>query len=151
MRARDGSGTICLSRRKFIVGVGALLAAGTLWRGGGRAVAASAETLPLVRTTFSRLLGRSFRVEGADGAAQDLRLVAVRDLARPAYGAARRTHRTDRETSFSLLFRGSAGPALEQGSYRFAHGQENGFSLFIVPIGPREEAAYYEAIFLRAV
>jgi hypothetical protein len=93
----------------------------------------------LARSMFAGRVGEIFQVRPEAGLAPGLRLVAVSDLAAA----------TDNERSFSLLFRGSAGQPLDQGTYYFEHGQIGGFSLFIVPMAPGENARHYEAVFNR--
>jgi hypothetical protein len=138
-----------ISRRDFIRRIGFALAGGALLAIGGRLVAT--RRLPevpgaaLVRSMFAGLRGEGFQVHWEGGAVVPLRLVAVSDLA----ALARKQTSAENERSFLLLFRGPSDRALDQGTYYFEHGQIGGFSLFIVPMAPGENARYYEAIFNR--
>ena len=49
--------------------------------------------------------------------------------------------------SFRLLFRGPRTPLLPQATYRFAHPHFQALEMFIVPIGPDDDAMQYEALF----
>lgn len=49
--------------------------------------------------------------------------------------------------SYSLVFRGAADRPLQQGTYTLAHSEIGGIDLFLVPIGPADDALQYEAVF----
>lgn len=50
---------------------------------------------------------------------------------------------------FSLTFRGPGTTALDQRIHRFEHPAFGSLDLFIVPLGPDQEAMLYEVIFNR--
>ena len=52
-----------------------------------------------------------------------------------------------RRKEFSILFKGPAEPALEQGIYALEHGDVGSHALFLVPVNQDDEGRYYEAVF----
>lgn len=140
-----------ISRRKFITGIGVAAAGAALLAIGGQLIAT--RRLPevpgqaLVRSTFAGRVGEAFQVYQGAAAMPMLRLARVRDL--PAFAREQALTNADKERSFSLLFTGPIDLMIGQGMYRFEHKQVGGFSLFIVPMTPGQDAHYYEAIFNR--
>lgn len=62
---------------------------------------------------------------------------------------------TDRSNAqieqFSVVFTGPASPWLQQGTYSLLHGEMGELGLFLVPLGPRDERMFYEAVFSRLI
>lgn len=52
---------------------------------------------------------------------------------------------------FSILFAGPPSPCLQQGTYTLVHPDKAEITLFLVPLGPRDGHAIYEAVFSRLV
>ena len=99
---------------------------------------AAALTLDL----FRPLVGRAFRIPDADGV--ELRLSAAEPLParKPASAVA-----APLRAPFELIFLGPKTPILPQMIHRMeAEGVES-MEIFIVPIGPIEDAMGYQAIF----
>ena len=48
---------------------------------------------------------------------------------------------------FSVLFKGPAEPVLPQKIYTLEHQAMNTLSLFLVPLGPRDDGMVHEAVF----
>jgi hypothetical protein len=136
-----------ISRRAFVLGLGAA-AAGALLAAGGQLPPAADSPAPSIlalrRSLFAAYLGQLFQVSVAT-TTLPLQLIDVRSLHAPVY----RRSSVDHEQNFSLLFRGAADQPLGQDSYRFAHGRIGSFQLFIVPVRHDPQATYYEAIFGR--
>ena len=84
---------------------------------------------------FKRHRGKPFKVD-ANGGLVELVLKHVQEL--PGSGRA--------AGSFRLEFHGPLQSFLPQGTYPFHLGSERA-GIFIVPIGPAEQAMRYEAIF----
>ena len=147
----DGARSI--SRRELIKAAGVVVAGGALWPLSNHSVisALTMQTLPgaLVRSTFLRRLGETFQVQLESAGALAVRLVEVRDLRSGDARGAKAQARTHKENSFSILFHGPSDRQLEQGTYHFEHPKLGEFPLFIVPVGPLTDEAYYEAIFNR--
>jgi uncharacterized protein DUF6916 len=153
-----------ISRRRFIAGVSAAVAAGALLAAGGQLLSIAGPPAPLAaggqllsiagppaasgpalrRTLFAGRLGEIFQADSGSSTLP-LQLVDVRDLHASIY----RQAGVDGEQNFSLLFSGPIGRRLEQDTYRFAHSRIGSFPLFIVPMPQNQQAAYYEAIFSR--
>lgn len=147
----DGARSI--SRRELIKGAGVVVAGGALWALSNHSVISTLimQTLPaaLVRSTFLRRLGETFQVQLESAGALAVRLVEVRDLRSGDARGAKAQAGTNKENSFSILFHGPSDRPLEQGTYHFEHRELGEFPLFIVPVGPLTDEAYYEAIFNR--
>jgi len=77
----------------------------------------------------------SFAVFASDGSTSELVLDEVT-----------RKIEDDVQRCFVLRFSG-AKPVLPQGMYRIAHGTLGEFELFLVPLQPRRDRAFYEAVF----
>lgn len=139
-----------ISRRVFLRGAGAVVAGSALLvMGYDRLAAAQARILlapapALVRSTFAKRLGDTFRVRLGSSEQLALELFKVRDLRVASRSTAAAI---DGEQRFSLLFRGPSHQPLPQETYQFEHDRIGGFALFIVPMRPEEESRYYEAIF----
>ncbi len=97
----------------------------------------------LTREAFADHLNSEFDVRSEAGDAVRLELVAAEDrtMARPGEKPV--------SECFSILFRGSADRALEQGTHEFAHPSMGKFDMFIVPVGPDGKGMLYEAVFNR--
>jgi hypothetical protein len=84
--------------------------------------------------TYVALVGSTFEVERPDGEHVGVELVDATAL--PGRGE-----------TFSLVFRGPAGVALEQRTYRVEHDALGTFPLFLVPVGLGDHGAYeFEAV-----
>jgi len=146
-------GVRSVSRREFVKAAGVVAAGGTLWALSNHSVipTLTMQTLPaaLIRSTFLRRLGETFQVQLESAGALAVRLVEVRDLRSGDARGAKAQARTHKENSFSILFHGPSDRQLEQGTYHFEHPKLGEFPLFIVPVGPLTDEAYYEAIFNR--
>lgn len=147
----DGERSI--SRREFVKVAGAMGAGGTLWALSNHSVLSTLATqrLPaaLVRSTFLRHLGETFQVQLESAGALSVRLVEVRDLRSGDARGAKAQASKHKENCFSILFHGPGDRLLEQRTYYFEHRELGEFPLFIVPVGPLTDEAYYEAIFNR--
>ncbi len=90
---------------------------------------------------FSACLNQRFLIRLAGGESLETELVEVRDLA-PA------DDDPDRRPPFSLAFRGPAGSALSQSTFRIENETLGTFDLFLVTIGPDKEGRLlHEAVF----
>lgn len=94
--------------------------------------------------TFTPHLNSKFLFKREQEAAEgvELELIEATDLGS-----------TPQQEQFSLLFRGSPAPRLEQSTYRVEHGEMGAFELFIVPVRVRgrQDGPFYEAVFNRAL
>ena len=95
---------------------------------------------------FERRLGTPFRIFPDDTEMpQVVRLTKVtrsQTIAQPGRaGTAKPT------PVIALIFSGPSGPGLLQDTYRVEHSQLGVFPLFLVPIGPNQDDACYQAIF----
>jgi len=88
--------------------------------------------------TFAEILGDGFRVHDEDGRVYDLRLAAAVPVGLAPTGG---------RAPFSILFRGPAAPILPQRIYAVEHETLGRFELFLVPLGPDDAGARYEAVF----
>lgn len=88
--------------------------------------------------TFAVLVGDEFRVHDDHGRVLELRLAAAVPV-----GLAPERGREP----FSILFRGPVAPILPQRTYAVDHDALGRFDLFLVPLGPDDAGARYEAVF----
>lgn len=88
--------------------------------------------------TFSERVGGVFIAHRDASEASEVELAAVSEEGEGPGGR-----------PFSLVFRGSDGIPLSQGTYRMEHERIGVFELFLVPIGisPDGEGLLYEAVF----
>lgn len=87
--------------------------------------------------TYVPLVGSTFDIERPDGDPVAVELVDATVLA-------------GRGECFSLVFCGPTEVSLEQRTYRMQHRELGDFSLFLVPLGPRENGGLaFEAIINR--
>jgi hypothetical protein len=87
--------------------------------------------------TYVPLVGSTFDVERPGGERVRVELVDATPL--PGRGE-----------SFSLIFRGPVGVALDQRTYHVEHHVLGDFPLFLVPLGPRDDGAHeFEAVINR--
>lgn len=143
----DGMG---LSRHTFIKGVGAMLAASSLFAMGCEGALAAAAPLSdtlLRRSTFARYLGDTFRVYPESGRGLSTRLTGVRDLPATAFMSKSRVTRAYKEACFLIVLRGPGNRPLPQGSYRVEHTRMGRFDLFMVPGATKSRVRYYHAVF----
>jgi hypothetical protein len=91
-----------------------------------------------VSATFAGHIDSAFRLSHEHGTTE-LRLIEVTDGS------------TDRQVSFSLLFRGPRQPLLAQQIYAFEHNRLGRFDLFIVPVKQDAHGLYYEAVVNRMI
>ena len=131
-----------------MVTLGAGLAPASFLAGSSRSGAVSLEQVSF--EAFASRKGAVFFAYPESGPSARLRLIrAERRLA--SHAGARSARGADNE-QFSLLFRLSDGPALQQDTYEFEHPGIGRFAMFIVPVrvgnDPRQE--HYEAIFNRS-
>jgi hypothetical protein len=90
---------------------------------------------------FAEQIGKTFRLEPADGPVLDLVLVEARNLSpRPGDPGPRRD-------PFSLLFLGPKAPVLPQRIYALENEAIGRLEIFLVPIGADADGVKYEAIF----
>lgn len=94
--------------------------------------------------TFAEHVGTTFRVHVNDAEGLDVALAEVEKLPTPE---PRRPTSTLRREAFALLFHGPRQPWFPQGMYRVEHPALGKFSLFLVPLGPADDAMRYEAVF----
>jgi hypothetical protein len=85
--------------------------------------------------TMRPRLRDTFRLT-ANGADFDLMLAEVEDAGQSL-----------NRRAFSLIFSGPSQPILPQGTYRLEHAQLGALELFLVPLGPKQGAAHYQAVF----
>jgi hypothetical protein len=133
----DSAGKI--PRRTFLRGGVAIAAMSTMPLSLARAAFAAARPR-LTRSTFTPLLGSTFRVSG-DGNHFDVVLKEINDLGPSS--------RTDTENQFSLLFEGRADRSVSQGTLTFSNSRTGDLSLFVVPIGRGVEVLTLESIINR--
>jgi hypothetical protein len=76
--------------------------------------------------TYAPFVGTAFDIRRPDGEKVPVQLVDAKEF--PGRGEC-----------FSLLFRGPAGVALEQRTYRVEHRVLGDFPLFLVPLGAHED------------
>ena len=93
-------------------------------------------------TQFEERLGDTFRVIDERVSALELKVASVTDLGehdpnRPA----------ELPPPFTVVFHGPREPFLPQGVWRLEHDSTGPLDIFIVPIGPAEDAMQYEAAF----
>lgn len=150
MEGQDGPAGVTggITRGGFLKAVGAAGGTLVLWPRAarfGRASGAEAEAAGLPKldlAAFSRLVGKSFRLQGAQGGAL-LRLESVTDLSAgtgfggPASGA----------ECFSLYFRQQRGAELASGTYEARQARLGRFLLSVearrLPRGLEYEAVFY--------
>jgi hypothetical protein len=109
--------------------------------GTGGTTAAAPTTGVRTRSDFSALVGQTVRVKRGNSALFALQLVAVRDAGKVAPA--------DRESCFSLLFRGRAADRLTQDTYLMTS-RRGELHVFLVPVGrPANGLRDYEAVFNR--
>ncbi len=94
----------------------------------------------LTRSTFTPLLGSTFRVSG-EGNDFDVVLKEINDLGPSS--------RTDTENQFSLLFQGPADRSVTQGTLTFSNARTGNISLFVVPIDRGVKALNLQSIINR--
>jgi hypothetical protein len=94
----------------------------------------------LAQADFARHLGTAFRLRRPDGEALELTLLEA--SLHPHL-----PHAPGHRQGFSVVFRGASPTHLPQGIYRLDHDLMGSLDLFLVPIGPREGAMCYEAVF----
>jgi hypothetical protein len=139
-----------LSRRAFIGATLAAACTGVALLNPSSAVAAGARVLQgktvsspeelMVRSTFTPLIGRTFRLAGPTGSAT-AELTEVGDLRGAPAGEAER---------FSLLFRSTGGASLPQHTYAVSNRQLGSLDLFVVPVDRGARGQTYQAIVNRA-
>ncbi len=100
-------------------------------------------------TTFEPLAGHRFELADAGGAGTEpdrveLELVEVQ---RVGEVTARQARELGKRLPFSLVFRGPAELAMEQGIQRLRHPELGELELFLVPIDRREDGTLFEAVF----
>jgi hypothetical protein len=139
-----------LSRRGFIKAIagGALLALGfgaaaaspltnTLSKGQVMALAMMSH---LNLALFKQYLGEKVQVRNGAAPLGELQLLEANDLA---------SSRGAKTEAFSVIFRGARDRIIKQGTYTVSHPGLGEFQLFLVPVLPVKDGAYYEAIFNR--
>jgi hypothetical protein len=140
-----------ISRRELFRIGGAAVAAGALATIGiERAGSVSWPVAPpmLLRSSFARYLGDTFRVQIEPSDTVALQLFKVRDLLSARMLAAN-GQTIDSEQNFSIVFRGPVDRPLIQNVYCLEHARSGGFELFIVPMQADQGGRYYETIFNR--
>jgi len=104
--------------------------------------------LPLDRTSaaiFERHLGSTFQIVAGSAAATQL--VHLTGVTRSQTITRTNGKVPESTPAFSLIFRGPVGPVLVQDTYQVRHSQLGEFPLFLVPVGPIQAEACYEAVF----
>jgi hypothetical protein len=95
----------------------------------------------LTAAMFAEQIGKTFRLEPADGPVLDLVLVEARSLSlHPGAPGPRRD-------PFSLVFLGPKVPVLPQRIYPLENEAFGRLEIFLVPIGADADGVKYEAIF----
>jgi hypothetical protein len=89
--------------------------------------------------TFRGRLDEPFRIHTSDDVALDVALAEASALAEQPLPGGR--------VPFSLVFRGSGGAVLPQGTYRVRNEVLGSLELFLVPLEPDADGARYQAIF----
>ncbi len=95
----------------------------------------------LTKSSFSEHLGDKFRLHAGSSNVLEIELIEVTDL---GSGSSRAQGRRE---PFSILFRAPHNVALPQATYKIEHDKMGTFDLFLVPIVPDQEGAYFEAVF----
>ena len=90
--------------------------------------------------TFADRVGETFTLTGPDGATLELTLVEA-SLAPESHSV------PGRRAAFSLIFHGPASPYAPQGTWPLEHPELEGLELFLVPLGPVDDAMRYQAVF----
>jgi hypothetical protein len=94
----------------------------------------------LCREDFLPLLHSTFAIRLSDGEDYLLELVEAEDLGQPPFPGARQP--------FSLIFSNPLKTAyLEQRIYSLNHPGLEGFSVFLVPLGPDASGMRYQTVF----
>ena len=93
----------------------------------------------MTRELFEPYLDATFEVSPEEGAAFQARLIDVSPMGETVGPTGRR--------AFSVVLRGPANDAPEQGMYGVEHEVLGRVDLFMVPIGPDDEGMKYEAVF----
>lgn len=89
---------------------------------------------------FEACLGDTFTIEMEGGESVEATLADVSDRGdAPSDG--------ERDRAFSLVFRGPDEARIPQGIHRLRHPELGEMDLFLVPVGPDDEGARYEAVF----
>jgi hypothetical protein len=138
-----------LSRRAFLArtsafGLAGLVAAPTAAPDVHAAPSAAPGRLDLTRATcadFAACMGTTFQIYPTRGKPVEVKLIRAREMRRVA------SVRAGTRNPFRLVFRGAAGAALPQETYRVEHTGLGGMALFIVPTGLRGETPTYVAHF----
>jgi hypothetical protein len=97
----------------------------------------------LTHDDFSGRIGEPFEVKVEDQPPLALALAETSlggELGGPGPGGQERFQ-------FSLVFRGPTTPLLPQGTYALHHADLGELSLFLVPLGPKDDEMRYEAAF----
>ncbi len=94
----------------------------------------------LLKSQFAEGLHNTFQVLLEEGQPCDLELIELREF-----------NFNPRMEQFSLLFQGSLNLLLPQRIYSLSHAALGVFELFLVPLGPNSDGAFYlyEAVFNR--
>lgn len=99
------------------------------------------ETRDLRLQHFTTCVDDDFQLDAGDAGDMSVQLVEAAEIP-----TAKKLGEGQRK-EFSVLFRGPAGPALEQGIYTLEHDDVGRHALFLVPVSQDEEGRYYEAVF----
>jgi hypothetical protein len=131
-----------ITRRSLLRNGAAATAAAMLGASAWSAAPAAASAGHLRRSSYTGLVGQSFRVGSVD-----LRLLSVSDVA----GAKSAKSLKGSENAFVLTFSGPRNAPLDAGMRRFRHRRLGRFELFISPVGLPRADRRYEAVIDRSV
>lgn len=99
----------------------------------------------LTKETFSRHLGKRFRIQVEPGREVEMELTEATTLG--AGEGPKNRPESFRPEPFSIVFRGPKDSLLPQRIYRVSHPEMGEHDIFLVPIGADEEGLRYEAVF----
>jgi secreted PhoX family phosphatase len=141
MGTLDGEGgQQTISRRGFLAGAATVAAVAVLPVSLAQtAAAATVAKAPanLTRSTFTPLVGSSFRMVGTGGTSVTVVLSAINDLLASPAGS---------ENQFSLMFDGPTKSAQPQATYSFRNSHLANVNLFAVPVDQPQTSQHYQVI-----
>ncbi|MDQ1412593.1 MAG: hypothetical protein QOE07_1181 [Acidimicrobiaceae bacterium] len=128
-----------ISRRAFLAGGATVAALAVLpIATAARAAALVSSSGVVKRSTFTPLLGATFRMLDSTGHSTNVVLSEISDL--------KSSSAPGSETVFSLVFDGPKTSPRPSGTYRFRHAQTGDVALFVGPIDRGLKVKHYEAV-----
>lgn len=135
------AGAACFAHRGWgeAESIGADVSRSATARAGERGVKLDAVT----QETFAACRGTHFLIGDESAAAVEVELIDVWEFRTKAAESRPLSARTP----FSVLFRGPKGCVVRQGTYAVEHDGLGTLELFLVPVGPQQDALILEAAF----